>query len=161
MRLRTDTAEAHRTGTKTLDDFAGWLNFVQRDRVVGFVEIQQPTQGATIAIVRIDLVSKLPIRVLVFVSRGDLQIGNRIGRPSVLLAFGSPVVLAHVGQLRKLIVDTFGIAQCVTPQSFFGDDVKRNALDATGRADETLVDDLVFQSRVPRRSARLCNFAEC
>ena len=47
-----DGAEAHRAGDKSLDDFLGRLDFVERNRRVGFLEIQQAANACSDAALR-------------------------------------------------------------------------------------------------------------
>ena len=45
VRLAADRAEAHRAGGEALDDLGRRLDLVERDRLVGQLELHQPAQG--------------------------------------------------------------------------------------------------------------------
>ena len=41
VRLMADRAKAHRAGGETLDDFSGWLDLVDVERLIRFLELQE------------------------------------------------------------------------------------------------------------------------
>ena len=97
-----DRAEAHRAGAETFDDFAGRLDFLQRDRsaVGSGPKPQQAAQRKPPPGVVVQSLGKPPVGVLVSRAGGHLQVGDRLRVPAVPLAFRPPVELAGVGQHR-------------------------------------------------------------
>ena len=105
MSLRGDGPERHRTCGETFDDFTGWLHAIDGDGFAWIeLELKKTTQGHVTPVLVVDDLCVLFVGVEIVGAGAVLQLGNRIGRPHVVLASGAPCVLTariqHVGQHR-------------------------------------------------------------
>ena len=98
MGLGGDGTETHRTGAKTLDDFADRLHLIERNRIGRRLELNEAPQGVLGLCLVVEPLGKLPVGIATIGPRGNLQIGNHMGRPGVPLSFCPPMELARVGQ---------------------------------------------------------------
>ena len=146
--LGGDGAETHRTGTKTLHDFAGRLDVVNGDwaAVDAFFEFHQPAQRAARFGVAVDVIGKLLVRIVIIRARGSLQCSDGFRIPHMLFALGAPVEFAGVRQALRLILDALGETKRVAAQHFLGKLVEVHALHTAGCTDEAAVDDVVPQT---------------
>ncbi len=105
MGFSRNRAERHRAGSKTLDDFFGWLNFIQRDRLAWIdLEFKQTAQGHVTLGLIVDQLGVLFIAVEVVGTGRVLQLGDRVRCPHVFFAADTVCIFAagveRVGQYR-------------------------------------------------------------
>ena len=98
--LGRDRAERHGAGAEPLDDFAGRLDLVERNRlpVGGLLELEQAAQLAARAGVVVRVLGEPLVGVAAVGAGGHLDVGDRLRVPHVPLALGPPVELAGVGE---------------------------------------------------------------
>ena len=138
MGLGRNRAQRHGAGGKTLDDFLGRFDLIDGDGLGRIeLELKQSAQRQVALGLVVDELGVFLVRVPVVGARAVLQLGNRIGRPHMLLTAHTPGVFAtgfqRVGQHRA--VAKGGV---VHTDGFFGDVEHANALDAAGCAGEVL-----------------------
>ena len=146
MCFGADGAERHGTGGKALDDFPGRLDFVNRD---GFgrikLELEQAAQGHVAAVLVVDELGVLFVRVPAVRTGGVLQLGNRVGGPHVLFAAYPPGVFTagvqHIGQHRVMAERS-----AVHTQGFLCNLKHAHAFDLAGCAREEFGDGAAIQT---------------
>ena len=129
MRLGGDRAVAHRTGREPLDDLAGGLDLVERDRRAHAVlELEQAAQRChPLALVVDQLGVLLEDRVLPG-ARGVLQLEHRVRVEQVVLALAAPLVLAADLELAvRALVGPVQVRQRVAGGDVVGDVVEVDA----------------------------------
>ena len=131
VRLGGDRAVAHRAGREALDDLAGRLDLVERDRRAHAVaELQQPAQrGHPLALVVDQPGVLLEDRVLAGAG-GVLQLEHRVRVEQVVLALAAPLVLAADLELAvRPLVGPVQVGQRVPGRDVGGDVVEVDAAD--------------------------------
>ena len=77
VRFSRDRAVRHRAGGKSLDDLVGRLDFVERHRLVGRLEFEQPAQREQLPLLIVDQLAELAELLAAVELRGVLQLGDR------------------------------------------------------------------------------------
>ena len=134
-----DRTQRHRPRGETLDDFSGWLHFIHRDggsRVA--LELEQATQRHVLLALVVDQLGVFLVGAEVVGTRGMLQLGNRIRRPHMGFATGTPGVLA-AGFQHGFQQRVGAESGHVVADGFFGNLKDANAFHTAGGAAEVLV----------------------
>ena len=145
VRLGRDRAERHRAGREALDDLRRRLDLVDRDRARRVdIELEQPAQGHQPLRLVVDDLREFLVGLERVGARAVLQLGDRVGRPHVLLAAHAPGVLAagveHARQHR-----VGAERRAVHADRLLGDLEHADAADLARGAAEVLVDQLALE----------------
>ena len=153
VRLGRDRAERHRAGREALDDLGCRLDLVDRNRLRRIDdELEQAAQRHVARRLVVDEARVLLVGLVAVRAHAVLQLGDRVGRPRVLLAAHAPGVLAagveHFGKHR--VVAERG---AVHADRLFGDAEDIDSADLARRAAEVLLDQRLLE---PDRLEELC-----
>ena len=145
VRLGRDRAQTHRTGREALDDLRCRLDLVQRYRRAGPFEFEQAAQRHQAAALIVDQLCVFLVGRMAVASRRMLQLGDRVGRPHVLLA--ADAVLIFSSRIERVAQHrTVAERGLVQPIGLVGDFEQPDALDVARGAGEILVDERAVQS---------------
>jgi hypothetical protein len=100
VRLLRNRAIAHRPGLEALDDFLDRLHFLNRQRLLGILEIQQPAQRAKILRLVVDQLGVFAVNFFAAEPAGRLQFVNRLRIEQMMFAAVAPLILAAGVEFR-------------------------------------------------------------
>ena len=147
VRLLRDRAVAHRAGGEALDDLAGRLDLVDRDRLAGRLEPHQAAQRHQTVRRAVDM-RRVPLEhAVVAALRGLLEQEDGLRVVQMVLAGAPPLVVAAGGQLvMRGDGPLVRIRHAVAAGHLLGDLVQSDAADLRGGAGEVPVDDGLVQA---------------
>src|SRR6185369_4318804 len=141
VRLGRDRAERHRAGGEALHDLGGGFDFLDRPRLaLAEAELEQAAERHVPLRLVVDHGGVLLVGGVLVLAGRMLQLGDRVGRPGVVLAAHAPRVLAagvehrrehRVGRVEGIAVDA---------DRLLGDVEEPDALDVGRGAGEVLLD---------------------
>ncbi len=145
VRLGGDRAVAHRAGGEPLDDLAGRLDLVERNRRAHAVaELQQPAQRRHPLALVVDQCGVLLEDRVLPGAGGVLQLEHRVRVEQVVLALAAPLVLtADLEFAVRPLVGPVQVRQGVPAGDIVGDVVEVDAADGTRQPGEVLVEQLL------------------
>ncbi len=145
MRLRADRAERHRPGGEALHDFAGRLDFFERQGRIRQAQIHQSAQRAQVAILPVDQRGVLLERLELVRLHRVLQLGNRRRIQQMILPAGPEMIVST--QVERRFRLRHGPERVgVLAASLLGQNVQTDAFDARRRAGEIPVDERLVQA---------------
>ena len=145
MCLCRDRAQAHGASSKTIDNLASGLHFVNRNRV-HFLKVEQTTKSTGTGRLFIRMLCESAVGVGAVCACSDLQVSNAVWIPHVTVTAITPVNVARVIQDRNACDARGWEANAVTTFCLFNEGVEANALHTASRADEASIDNLVGQA---------------
>ena len=120
MGLAADRAKAHGAGRKTLNNFSGRFDIINRQGLVGELELHQTANGQKTLVLLVDAGGKGGIFVRQIAAHRMLQLGNRVWVPGMFLAADTEGI--GPADIQRITIDRrIGIGVAVTAHGLFGD----------------------------------------
>ena len=145
VRLLADRAVGHGAGLEALHDRLDRLDFLDRDRLVGELQLEQAAQRAEPLRLVVDQLAVLLEDLVIAGAAGVLELVDRLRVEQVILAVRRHWYWPPTSSVWPLSGRS-GKARCVPGLDLGGDHVQADAADARRRPGEILVDDVLVQA---------------
>ncbi len=145
VRFLADRAIRHRPRLETLHDRLDRLNLLERNRLLGELQLEQTAQRTQTLRLIVDQFAVFLEHLVIVAADGVLQLVDRLRIEQVILAFLAPLILA--ARVEDVAIERPLREGAVVPRlDLGGDHVQTDAGDARRRPGEILVDDLLAQA---------------
>ena len=144
VRFFADGPVAHRAGREALDDLLGRLHFIERNGLVGVLELEQAAQRAQMAVLIVQQIGVLLEGGRIVLAHRVLQLADGLRIQQVILAALAVLIVAADDQLGFRLGERLeGVG--VLDQRLARQHVQAHALDARSGAGEVRVDQRLIQ----------------